>query len=206
MDDVRDNDRWLALLGPLFLVLALIAMALGGNTPSESLSGKELIAHFDGKEGANLAATFLIGPAVVALLLFVGWFRLLLGREAGAARKLLQYGAVVYSVALLMTAVVNLAEAGAANDGQGGPAQAMNYLNNAIWIPIVIGAGALLLGAGWSVLRSGVLPRWMGWVGVVVGIVSLLGPGGFVGYFVAPLWVAAAGVMLYLRKPAGVTV
>jgi hypothetical protein len=197
------SDRWIALLGPVFLVLMVLVLVLGGNTPAENSSGQKLIAHYDGKAGANLAAAFLVGPAVVALLLFVGWFRLLLGRDIGAPRKLLQYGAVVYGVALLMIAAVNLAEVGAADDKQAGAAQAMNYLNNAMWIPIVIGAGALLIGAGWAVLRSGILPGWLGWIALVVGIISLLGPGGFAGFFLGPLWVAAAGLMLYLRAPSG---
>jgi hypothetical protein len=41
------------------------------------------------------------------------------------------------------------------------------------------------------------------WVGqvvpttlVVVGIIALAGPGGFLGFFVAPLWMLVAGVMM----------
>ncbi|MDX6199492.1 MAG: hypothetical protein QOJ79_2643 [Actinomycetota bacterium] len=200
--DTSRSDRWLALLGPLFLVLMVVVMALSGSTPGENWSGQRIITHYHGKVGVNLAAAFLVGPAVVALLLFVSAFRLQLSREVGAPRKLVQYGAVVYGVALLMTAVVSLAEVSAADDKQAGAAQAMNYLNNAGWIPIVIGAGALLIGAGWSVLRSGILPSWLGWISLVVGVISLLGPGGFVGFFVAPIWVAVAGVMLYMRPEA----
>ena len=202
MDSPR-SDRWMALMGPLFLVLMIIALVLGGSSPAEDSSTAKILAHYDGEAGKILAGAFIVGPAIAALLVFIGWFRLSFGREVGMPRKLLQYGAVIYSAALLVTASVELAEASAADDKHGEAAQAMNYLSNAIWIPIVIGAGVLLIGAGMAVLRSGVLPSWMGWIAVVVGVLSLLGPGGFAGYFVAPIWVGAAGLMLYLRGPAG---
>ena len=43
------------------------------------------------------------------------------------------------------------------------------------------------------------MPAWLGWVAVVVGVISLVGPGGFLGFFVAPIWTLVAGVMLSLR-------
>ena len=63
---------------------------------------------------------------------------------------------------------------------------------------------------GWAVLRTGLLPKWIGWLGVVVGafaLIGLLGPAssvaegltfpGFVGFFV---WMAAMGITLLRRR------
>jgi hypothetical protein len=48
-------------------------------------------------------------------------------------------------------------------------------------------------------LRTATMPSWLGWIGLVVGVISLLGPGGFLGFFTAPLWIAATGLLLYFR-------
>jgi hypothetical protein len=48
-------------------------------------------------------------------------------------------------------------------------------------------------------LGAQVAPRWLGWAALVLGIVSLAGPGGFVGFFGAPLWILIAGITLAMR-------
>jgi hypothetical protein len=200
--DATRSDRWMALMGPLFLVLLVVILALGGETPDEDSSGAKVIDTLGDKGDAVLWAVFTTGPAVAALLIFASWLRMQFGREVGAPRKLMQYGAVTYAVALLLNAVVSLAEAGAAEDKRAEAAETLNRLNSTLWLPLVVGAGVLLIGAGLCVLRSGVLPSWLGWIALAVGVISLLGPGGFLGFFVAPLWIAAAGLLLYFRPGA----
>jgi hypothetical protein len=195
----RASDRWMALMGPLFLVLLVVVLALAGDTPAEDATGQKVIDALGDHGDATLWGAFLTAPLVAALLIFVSRLRLSFGREVGAPRKLMQYGAVIYAVALLLNAVVALAEQGAAHDKRGDVAETLNRLASTLWLPVVVGAGILLIGAGLSVLRGGVLPSWLGWIGLVVGVISLLGPGGFLGFFVTPLWVATAGLWLYLR-------
>jgi hypothetical protein len=192
----------MALMGPLYLVLLVVVLALAGDTPSEESTGQSVIDKLGDNGDEILWAAFTTGPMVAALLIFVSWLRTRFDREVGAPRKLMQYGAVIYAVALLLNAVVSLAEAGAAEDKRAEAAETLNRFAGTLWLPVVIGAGVLLIGAGLSVLRSGVLPRWLGWVGLVVGVLSLLGPGGFLGFWVAPLWIAVAGGLLYFRPAA----
>jgi hypothetical protein len=198
----RASDRWMALMGPLFLVLLVVVLALAGDTPADDASGQKVIDALGDHGDATLWGAFLSAPLVAALLIFVGWLRLSFGREVGAPRKVLQYGAVIYAVGLLLNAVVALAEQGAAHDKRGDVAETLNRLAGTLWLPVVVGAGVLLIGGGLSMLRTASMPSWLGWIGLVVGVVSLLGPGGFLGFFVAPLWVAGTGLLLYFR-PAG---
>lgn len=195
-----DRDRWMAWGGPAFLVLFVVAGALAGGDIGDDLSGNKVIEKvLDRKDGAY-ATVFLAAPAAMALLLFAARLRSLLGASAGAARHLLQYGAVLYAAAVVSGAVLVLGLISAADNKEADAAQTLNTLNSVSWIPMVVGIAVFLVGAGLSVLRTGLLPTWMGWVATVVGVVSLLGPGGFAGFFVAPLWVAVAGVMLASRK------
>ena len=115
-------------------------------------------------------------------------------------------GGAVYATGILIASAVSLALVGASNATLEESVQALNVLNASLWIPSIIGLATMLLGAGLAVLRTGILPRWLGWVAAVVGVVSLLGPGGFLGAFIAPFWVGVAGIMLYIRpaEPAAV--
>ena len=197
--DSRDADRWMLLSGPLFAVLAIAALVLG-STPNETSSPADVIKELKDNEASIVASAFLAGPSAALLLVFVSRLRAAIDDRARAARTLLVAGGTVVAVGLVTGGSLILAMMIAADEGFEAPAQTLNVLNSAMWIPVVIGIAAMLFGAGLAVLRTGILPAWLGWVAAVVGVVSLLGPGGFVGFFVLPLWVGAAGVMLYLRK------
>ncbi len=206
MDDTR-SDRWMLLAGPLFLAMVVALMALEGGTVGVDATAEEVIDHYVDGETTRLVASFLAIPAAVTLLAAVSRIRAALGDRARAFGTLFQSGAVLYAGGLTAGAAVQLGLLDAADNGLEGPAQALNVLSEAMWLPFVAGIAALLLGGGFAVLRTGLLPRWLGWVGAVVGVVSMLGPGGFLGYFVAPIWLAIAGVLLYLSDgaPAGGT-
>jgi hypothetical protein len=201
MDDVR-TDRWFALGGPAFLVVAVIALAVSGGDLSEDASPAKAVAHFAEHDDGLLISAFLAGPAAALLLMWAGRFRALLGPEAGVGRSLFQYGAVLLAGAFLLGGLLDLAATSATDKDQAQVAQTVNVLRSDAWIPPIIGVAILLLGAGISVLRTAVLPRWMGWIALVVGVVALLGPGGFLGFLIGPVWIAVSGVLLFLRSPA----
>jgi hypothetical protein len=112
-------------------------------------------------------------------------------------------GAVLWASGLLIGATTSLGVLTASDHGQSQVAQTMNVLCNDAWLPFIAGIAVTLIGAGLTVLATGVLPRWMGWVAAVTGVVSLAGPGGFLGFFVGPLWLLVAGVLL-ARAPTAV--
>jgi membrane protein implicated in regulation of membrane protease activity len=55
--------------------------------------------------------------------------------------------------------------------------------------------------SGIAVLRYGALPRWLGYLALVAGVVSAT-PVGWVGAFLAILWVAIVSVVLF-RQASG---
>jgi len=198
--DARGDDRWMLLAGPLFLLLQALGALLQGSNPGEKDSADEVISHFADNDSRILAGVFVLNVAAAVLLVFVCRLRAAIDDRARAARSLLVAGGTVYATGILIASSVSLALVVASNAAFEESAQALNVLNASLWIPPVIGLATMLLGAGLAVLRTGILPRWLGWVAAVVGVVSLLGPGGFLGFFVAPFWVGAAGIMLYIRR------
>lgn len=202
--DISDRDRWMAWGGPAFLLLVIAGMVLGGKDISESASGQTVIDTMKGQKGGAYASVFLTAPAVAFLLVFTARLRDVVGVAGGAARHVMQSGAVLLSVALVLDGVLELGKISATEHHQSAVAQTLNVLQADDWIPFTTGAAVFLIGAGLSVLRSGVLPRWMGMVAAVIGVISLIGPGGFAGFFIGPLWIALAGVLLARRSVVAV--
>ena len=204
----RTSSRWLALAGPIAAVLVILAFfVLQNTTPGIDDSTEEIVEHYRSEKGRATAAAFLVATAAAFVVAFVSHLRSLLsaaGAAATAATMLLA-GVVIYATGLLVGAGVHLSLVDAADNNNGEAATTLNYLDNGLWMPMVTGTALLLIGAGWSVLDTGVLPRWLGWVALVAGIISLLGPGGFLGFFVLPLWLLVAGVLLFLREGSEVT-
>jgi hypothetical protein len=110
-------------------------------------------------------------------------------------------GAVLWASGLLLGSMVTLAQVSAADNRQLQLGQTLNVLASASWVPFIGGIAVFLIGAGITGLSSRLLPTWIGWAALVLGIVSLAGPGGFIGYFAGPLWILVAGILLGV--PAG---
>jgi len=78
----------------------------------------------------------------------------------------------------------------------------------AIWdndfLPFIVGVLVFNWSVGLAVLRSGALPKWLGWWGIVFGVVTLAGPIGFIGALGAALWIIIASIVLSMqaRRPA----
>ncbi len=84
----------------------------------------------------------------------------------------------------------------AANNNLAGTAQTLNVLGNDMWVPVVAGLAMLGLGTGVAALRSATLPKWLGWVSVVFGVLALACPAGGIAFLVAPAWALVTGIVL----------
>lgn len=214
----------LALIGALVYLLEWVAIfAVGESGPTlPGTSTAETVQIYSDNAG---------GQALMA-----GWFSLvLLGRVALAVgirdalrrspRQLpfadLAVGAMVVSVVLEISAFAVAGAAGYLAD-QGGDPTAIIALDAAGgWLFLLIYApiGVFLAAMSWAVLRSGLFPAWMGWLGLAAGALGMVGgvlggpaygTGGFmdvtegltsaaaVGFWV---WMIAVGIRLYRRTP-----
>jgi hypothetical protein len=204
------NGRLLVLTGPLFTVLFGVAVfAMSEEGPGEGASGRAVLDYIDDHE-AQLAVGAFGGPLFAALL--VVFFSQLAslarqrGPAAGAGPAVMVSGAVLWAAGLLLGSNMELAALSAGDKDLEQVAQTLNVLIETNWIPFIAGIAVTLIGAGMTVLRSGLLPSWLGWVALVVGIIALAGPGGFLGFFVGPLWMLVAGIMLATREQEPATV
>ena len=123
-----------------------------------------------------LAATFLV---------FFGAYLWRVLREAdqrgGAAALATFAGMVVLAIAIAIDGTINFAAADAAEDIEPAAVQALAALWQGDFLPIALGMQVFLLGLGVSVLRWGALPKWVGWIALVLGVIAVT-PIGFVAF------------------------
>jgi hypothetical protein len=202
-------SKWLAWTGPLFVLgFAVIVFGLEGSTPGEKASTQKIISYYGSHQGRVATAAFLAPLGAALLLLFAGYLRALArGTDGGGGvgPTVMVGGAVLWGAGILLGSFVDLSLVTAAHRHYDEMARTLNVLSNSDWVPFIGGIAVTLIGLGMTVLSSRILPTWLGWVALVGGILSLLGPGGFVGFFLAPLWLLVAGIMLGLRKEPAAT-
>ena len=192
-------ERVAPLAGAAFAVLFAVGFLTSGETPDTKATGEEVIAHYK-DSGKVFLAIFTIVIGAVLFAFFAGALRDALraaGREWLATVAFA--GGIVYSVGLALFAMSQVALSDAADLGQPQVAQALNILDNDNFFPAVVGFSILLLATGLHVLGSGVLPRWLGVLSLVMGVVAVAGPAGFVVFLAFPLWVLGVSVLLYRR-------
>jgi len=172
-------ERWSALAGVLFVALFAVALALSGNTGDNPGEVTKWYAD-DGNQTKQFVAWFLYIGSAVAFLSFLGTLRDMLVRAEGGPGTLsaLVFGPGIAFIALYVAAVSLFAAPAALagdSDFKLDPNTAQMF-NNAGYLTLVSGvmlASILVLSASTAALRTGVLPAWLGWTGLVVAVVML---------------------------------
>ena len=77
--------------------------------------------------------------------------------------------------------------------------QTISALDADFYLPFVAGFLIVMVASAVLSFRHGALPRWLGWVSVVIAI-FLVTPLGFVGFLASLDWILVVSVMLYLRQ------
>jgi hypothetical protein len=192
------RDRVAAVTGVLFVVVLLAGLYVAPDLvyPEEQVGGVSGTFYVN-YESRLLAQAVLFGVASVLFLFFLGGLRAFLaraeGREPRLAPVVLAAGAVFTALGLLQAAVLTALvalrgnELGVRAQGSGWAARALFYLEGAIGDLALFPFAAFLAAAAVVLVRTRVLPRWLGWVGAAVGLlVGLLAAGSIVGLDIEP--------------------
>jgi hypothetical protein len=191
----------LGVLGVVYAVLFLIASLVLGQ-PGTGSAGSAVVKYYHDHKTAEMIGVFAAAFSVVALTFFLAALRRRLSAtdDGRFLASVVTAGGVVYAVGLMMTAAITVALIDTANDNMPGAAQTLNVLVNDLWLPVVVGIALLGLGTGVSALRNATLPKWLGWVSVVLGVLALAGPAGAIAFEVAPVWALVTGIVI-MRSP-----
>ncbi len=199
-------ERWYRLAplaGLVFVALLIVATLLGGNPPDPNAAGTKVIAYYHSHRTRQEVAAYLIGLSLFFGLLFYGYLRTYLRSvpETAPLAALAFGGAVLFAAGGGVFAGAQFALADVPTHLDASSAQALNLVERDLSIFLqTAGIGVLMFAAGLAIVRSRLLPAWVGWFGIVFGIVSIT-PAAFIAFPAVGLWTAIVSVLLF--APAG---
>jgi hypothetical protein len=216
---MRELDQWWRIggLGAIvFVAFGIVGIVLQSDVPLPTDSAEDIRAYFADDGDQYMIGDVFWGLAfVLGFLPFVAAFTAYLGMAEGQPRpwSRLAFG---FAIALIaMSAAMSIVGGGLAysaaefaDDSLLKTSVDMVYYGETLISGFL--AIGLALSASFVILRTGVLWRWLGWVGVAValaGFVSVfavfdddpegaLGIVGFVVFLVFALWILAIGIAL----------
>jgi hypothetical protein len=194
--------RLAPLTGVAFVVLIVVAILVGGETPDTTDSRQEMVEFWTDNESAQIWSSVIGAWATVLFVWFAASLRSALRRAEGEPGRLAALsfaGAVIGAIGLLCAMSFTFAAADAADDVPGSVTQTLTVLGNGFFLPIAGGYALFFLATGVVALRTRVFPVWLGWVSVVLGIVCLT-PVGFFALLLGLVWILGVSVLLYRRE------
>jgi hypothetical protein len=207
------TERLLPWSGVAAFVLILASFAVGGNVPKADASVSDVVAFYAKNTGTQTASGVLMGLGALFLLIFAAVLASELRRRderASVSAALLLLGAGILVVGLALFAGFSLAIADLVGHVDDSTINVLNVLSQGapFVFVVTIGTSAFMFGAGSGVLTASIVPRWLGWVAIVLGVTAtipshvlggLLDHIGLVGFAGLALWCAIVGVMLAAR-------
>ncbi len=195
-------ERLAPLTGLVFVAIVVAVFAIGGETPSEHDTAQKVQAFYGAHHDKHEILAFILAISTPFLLFFTSILRHELRRQGGTGQlaNAAFAGGVLAAAGFGILAVVHLALAVAADSANTiGTTQVLNVLDNNDYLPMAGGLGVLVLAAGWSAVRHGGVPKWLAWVGIVIGV-AIFTPAGFIGFLASGLWIAIVSVLLTLAR------
>jgi Domain of unknown function (DUF4386) len=196
---------WLVpLAGILAVVLFVIAFAVGGETPDADDSLRKIVSFYRDNDSDQQWAAALLTWGTAGFLLFASglwrFFRNVEPERRGAT-TLVVIGSALFAAGSTLFAGITFTLGDAADDLGPGALQTLNAMNSDMFFTVALGTFTFLVGTGVSVLQTGALPKWLGWVSVVLGVLALT-PVGFFAFLGLGLWILIVSVLLYMRESA----
>ena len=200
------SPRFAPLTGAIFVVLLVIGfIPLGGNTPDTDASAAKIISFYHDHQTKEIVAIVVVALAALFLALFAVAIRDYL-RDTGGGEfwpTVALIGAALGVAGLFVAGGMHFALIDGANLSHNRTLSpdamvALNTLDNDNFIAFSVPLGIMLFGAAGAVLNGAALPKWMAWVGIVLGI-CFFTPIGFFGFGLTGIWIIIASVMMYRR-------
>ena len=214
--------RYGAATGIFFVVLVVIAFLSQPKPPSSDAPPAEVLTYFINHDSALHVTQLLVGASTFFIIWFIGTLRAVLGTAEGGEQRLsgTAYGAGLVAIAALIVSFGLLATA-AFHPADNG-ADVTRALSDAAAMVLAVSApavGVFFIANSLVIFRSGYLPAWLGWLGMLAALFNLVGNGGvftdhgafapdgvlgfFGGFLLFLIWVLCASILLVQRLGEG---
>ena len=196
-------------IGTLAGVAAPILWALGvaflfAHEPAEGATAEDIRAYYRENDLDIIAGAWIFATGTLLFLWFLSGLRARFHAAEGAVGRLTALSFVSgVGVALFLIGLASTS-AGAAfagDDLTAGVAEAMYALNGVFFASAEITGVAFVAATGALIFTTGVLPRWWGWITLLLGLWLFIFPIGWAGLLIGfPLWVLVTSVLLLTRR------
>lgn len=199
-----ESPRRLTLVAMASAVAAIfVAMVATGSDLSHDAELADIVGAYDQSKSAMQIGSYA-GMVLVGLLLFFGAALRNAIRAGGrswlADVAFLGLAAVAATVASWV--VTDLAMWKAVDYGDESTIRTIATISDAGFLPLMAAMIATYIGTGLAGLRTGSLPKWLAITSIVVGVLAPLGPLGFIGTMLLPLFILATAVTVRLDPAA----
>lgn len=187
----RPTRRVLVGLAVVILVLFLGMIATGHDISYDTKTA-DIKNAYDFSESTARIGSY-VGMILVALLLFFGSALRNALRASGkswfADPAFLGFAALAATFASWV--VEDAALWKAVDSGNEGVIRTVATISDVGFLPLMASMVALYVGTGLASLATSALPKWLAIASIVIGVAAPLGPLGFIGFILLPLWIVA---------------
>ena len=202
-------DRWAPLAGVLSVVCSLVGVLFVLNQPQEKDSDAKIVAYFaqHSHQVRGVVGFFVFFAGILFLLAFLGSLRERMLAAEGESGRLsaLAFGAGIASLPLWGVSML-LANAPGLASGESSSFKLdpntyrlLSTTSYYAWVAALIVSAVVVWATSALALRTGMLPRWYGLLGILAGIVQLFGLFLFP-FLVWWLWIVVTAVLLVTRR------
>ena len=198
----KSSKEWLVpLTGVAFLLFLIASFIVQGEPKSADDPVNEIVDFYtDNKDAIQISAVLGV-VAGVFLIFFGAYLRRFLEEEGGAGSMLpilALVGLTIVAIGGAIDGTILFATAEAADDIEPTSVQTLQALWDNDFLPLALGTLVFLWSTGICVIRTGVFPKWLGWIAILLGIVGVT-PAGFVGAIGAALLVVVFSILMSMR-------
>jgi hypothetical protein len=197
-------------LGPLagivavaLFVLGLVLLETGTSTPGDDATPAEYLAYYQNDDSGILWAGVVFQLGAAFFLWFLGVLRSRLMAAEGPLARLTGTafaGGIAAATCALLLPAADMA--GALSEDQLTPDAAIvfNNLGDAFFLGAEFAAAVLVAAAGLVIVGTRALPRWLGWLSLLLALLLLIAPVGWAGLiFGLPIWTILVSLYLFMR-------
>ena len=198
-------SRLAPLTGVLFGVLVVVAVVTNNSeTPEVSASTAKVVSYYSEHRSEIETSSILFAVAFLVLVLFAGALRSYLRRTAAAdgLGTLVLAGAVLMATGTLPGTGLEYAVAHNLHNLSPEAAKTLSFISQELFLPVLAGGFIFGVCSGLAILRGAALPKWLGWVAIVIGIAVLIPPASFPALLAFLIWSIIVSILMYLRTDA----
>ena len=197
--------RYAPLSGVLFVALVVASIIIGGETPETDDATARVVAEWARDDTEEIWSAVLGALAAVPFIWFLGSLRSTLRAGEGGTGRLSTIafgGGLIIAAGAGVNASLQFAIAQSVGEVPANVTQTLSVLYSEFFLIFPIGFAPLFLATALVILRTRVLPGWLGWFALVLGVLSLAGPVGFIAFLVGMIWILAASIIMFQQGEA----